>query len=80
MSVEQALFEEIGSYEEVDGIDIMTDARHSSQKNTEDTSADAIGENTHKVSQCVHIRKNDDIVSQRHEAKGTEKIYQYFTD
>ena len=79
-SVEQALCEEIGSYEEVDGIDIMTDARHGWRKNAKDTSVVAIGENTHKVLQCVHITKTDDIVSQRHEAKGTEKIYQYFTD
>ena len=40
----------------------------------------AKGENTHKVLQCVHITKQDDIVSQRHEAKGMENIYQYFTE
>ena len=35
---------------------------------------------THKVLQCVHITKQDDIVSQRHEAKGMEQSYQYFTE
>ena len=58
----------------------MTDAWHGWQKNVKNTCLVAIGENTHKVLQWVHITKNDDIVSQRHEAKGTEKIYQYFTD
>ena len=72
------LFKEIGSYEEVDAIDIMTDARHGWRKNATDSSVVAIGENTHKVLQCVHITKIDGIVTQRHETKGTEKIYQYF--
>ena len=40
----------------------------------------AIGEKPHKVLQCVHITKQDDLVSQGHETKGTERIYQYFTD
>ena len=66
-SIEQALHEEIGSYEDVDGIDIMTDARHGWRKNEKDTSVVAIGEKSHKVLQCVHITKQDDIVSQRHE-------------
>lgn len=79
-SIEQALHEEIGSYEDVDGIDIMTDARHCWRKNAKDSSVVAIGEKTHRVLQCVHITKQDDIVSQRHEAKGTERIYQYFTE
>ena len=43
-SIEQALHEEIGSYEDVDGIDIMTDARHGWRKNAKDSSAVAIGE------------------------------------
>ena len=72
-SIEQALHEEIGSYEDVDGIDIMTDARHGWRKNAKDTSVVAIGEKCHKVLQCVHITKQDDIVSQRHK-KGTEKF------
>ena len=58
----------------------MTDARHGWRKNAKDSSVVAIGEKNRKVLQCVHITKQDDIVSQRHEAKGTEKIYQYFTE
>ena len=58
----------------------MTDARHGWRKNAKDSSVVAIGEKTHKVLQCVHITKQDDIVPQKNEAKGTEKIYQYFTE
>ena len=43
-SIEQALHEEIGSYEDVDGVDIMTDARHGWRKNAKDSSVVAIGE------------------------------------
>ena len=77
-SIEEALQEEIGCYEELDGIDIMSDARHGWRKNAKDSSVVAIGEKTHKVLQCQHITKQDDIVSQRHEFKGTQKVYEYF--
>ena len=79
-SIEEALHEEIGSYEELDGINIMTDARHGWRKNAKDSSIVAIGEKTHKVLNCCHITKQDDIVSQRHELKGTEKVYDYFAE
>ena len=72
--IEQALHEEIGSYEDVDGIDIMTDARDGWRKNAKDTSVVAIGEKSHKVLQCVQITKQDDIVSQRHEKKEQRKF------
>ena len=55
-SVEQDLHEEIGSYKDVDGFGIMTDARHGWRKNAKDTSVIVIGEKTHKVLQCVHIQ------------------------
>ena len=77
-SIEDALMAEIGMYEELDGIDIMTDARHGWRKNAKDTSVVAIGEKTHKVLQCQHVTKADDAVSQRHEMKGTSEIYRYF--
>ena len=77
-SLEESLHLEIGSYDELDGIDIMTDARHGWRKNAKDSSVLALGEKTHKVLQCIHVTKADDIVSQRHELKGTQKIYENF--
>ena len=65
-------------YEELDGIDIMTDARHGWRKNAKDTSVVDIGEKTHKVLKCQHVTKADDAVSQRHEMKGTSEIYRDF--
>ena len=77
-NIEGALMAEIGMYEELDGIDIMTDARHGWRKNAKDISVVAIGEKKHKVLQCQHVTKADDAVSQRHEMKGTSEIYRYF--
>ena len=70
-----ALFENIGSYEDLDGIDIIADARHGWQKNARDTSFVAIGHNTHNVLNFVNVIKADDPVTQRHEKHWTEKIY-----
>ena len=39
--------EKIGLYEELDGIEIMTDTRHGWRKKAKDTSVVAIGENKH---------------------------------
>ncbi|KAJ8314865.1 hypothetical protein KUTeg_007015 [Tegillarca granosa] len=75
-SVQTALLEEVGSYETLDGINILTDARHGWRKNTKDTSVVAIGEETHKVIDCIHITKSDDNISQRHEIIGTTKLYE----
>jgi predicted GNAT family N-acyltransferase len=52
-SIQVAINEEIASYEELDGINIMTDARHGWRKNSKDTSVVALGEKTHKVMDCV---------------------------
>ena len=70
-----ALFENIGSYEDLDGIDIIADARHGWRKNARDTSVIAVGHNTHNVLNCMNVIKADDPVTQRHEKHGTEKIY-----
>ncbi|CAG2211866.1 unnamed protein product [Mytilus edulis] len=75
-SIETALMEEVGMYEDLTSIDIMTDARHGWRKNAKDSSVVAIGEKMHKVLKCEHITKADDFVSQRHEKLGTQRIYQ----
>ena len=83
-SIEVGLLQEIASYEINEdnpelwqGIDIMTDARHGWRKNAKDSSVVAIGDKSHKVLQCVHITKETDHVTQRHEKLGTEKIYEF---
>ncbi|CAC5386239.1 unnamed protein product [Mytilus coruscus] len=63
-SIETALMEEVGMYEDLTSIDIMTDARHGWRKNAKDTSVVAIGEKMHK----------------RHEKLGTQRIYNYLDD
>jgi hypothetical protein len=42
-SIQVAINEEIASYEELDGINIMTDVRHGWRKNSKDTSVVALG-------------------------------------
>jgi uncharacterized protein YdaT len=54
-SIGNAVNDEIASYEELDGINIMTDARHGWRKNSKDTSVVALGEQTHKVMDCVLV-------------------------
>lgn len=77
-SIRTALQEEIASYEDLDGINISTDARHGWRKNAKDSSIVAIGESTHKVLKCEHVTKSDDKVSQRHERIGTVRLYLHF--
>ena len=79
-SIQVAINEEIASYEELDGINIMTDARHGWRKNSKDTSVVALGEKTHKVMDCVHVTKTRDPVTQRHERIGTETIYEHLAE
>lgn len=83
-SIDDALLHEVANYEinqdspvSWQGIDIMTDARHGWRKNAKDSSIVAIGDRSHKVIQCVHVTKEEDHVSQRHEKVGTMKFYDY---
>uniref|UniRef100_K1PYR3 Uncharacterized protein n=1 Tax=Magallana gigas TaxID=29159 RepID=K1PYR3_MAGGI len=59
-SISTALLEEIGMYEDLDGIDIITDARHGWRKNAKDTSVVAVGEKSHKILNYVHITTAND--------------------
>ena len=52
----------------------MTDTRHGWRKIFKDTSVLALGEQTHKAMDCVHITKLQDKVAQRHERLGTQNI------
>ena len=81
-STETALLEESASYydEKFGEIYILTDARHGWRKNANDSSIVAIGEKTHKVLSCQHVTKGDDVVSQRHERIGTDRIYKHLDE
>ncbi|VDI76549.1 Hypothetical predicted protein [Mytilus galloprovincialis] len=78
-SYETALLEEIASYEELqEGIDIVTDARHGTRKNSMYTDVVCLGARTHKVLRVETISKVDCTSAQKHELIGTERIYEYF--
>ncbi|CAC5414750.1 unnamed protein product [Mytilus coruscus] len=47
ISVDNSINDEISSYDDLDSINIMTDARHSWRKNAKDTTVVALGEKTH---------------------------------
>ncbi|CAC5388241.1 unnamed protein product [Mytilus coruscus] len=73
------LLEEIASYEELqEGIDIVTDARHGTRKNSMYTDVVCLGARTHKVLCVETISKVDCTSAQKHELIGTERIYEYF--
>ena len=79
VSCEVAIIEEINSAFEREGvIDIMTDARHGHRKNAKDTNVVCIGQSTHKVLKDIHVTKDEDPCTQRHELLGTKKVYEYF--
>lgn len=55
---DEDLYTAMGTYEELNGIKIVTDARHGWRKNAKDIfSVVAIRENSHKVIDCVHVTK-----------------------
>ena len=77
-SLSNAMQMEIGCYDITDewcGIEIMTDVRHGWRKNAKVTSVVAVGNKYHHVLQHVHITKEDDLVTQRHERIGTRRLY-----
>ena len=84
-SVEDALNMEIGQAianvqdpSEFSGIDIITDARHGTRKNSAYSDVIALGGTTHKIVSAQEISKQDDPISQRHELIGVKKMYQEF--
>lgn len=74
-SCETALAEELSVH---NSVDIITDARHSTRRNSKYTDIVCIGYNTHKVLDHEVIRREDDSCSQRHELHGTKRIYENF--
>ena len=76
-STNDALLEEVGSYENLDGIDILTDARHATRKNSRYSDVVCIGAKSHKVLRAEIVSRDDDQHAQRHELVGTKRIYDY---
>ena len=86
-SIETAMLEEQAAYvllepedQPINGIDIMTDARHGHRRNAKDTSVVALGARTNKVLVHEHVTKTDDPVTQRHELIGTKRMYNHLAD
>ena len=76
-----ALRQEIASTEDLmQGIEIMTDARHGTRKNAKDTDVICLGGLSHKCLWNGHITRAVDPVTQRHEMIGVKQMYQYFDE
>lgn len=80
-SCRRALSEEqtFGDRESDSGsVDIITDARHSTRRNSKFTDVVCIGYGSHKVIDHVTVSREDDPCAQRHELNGTKRIYEKF--
>jgi hypothetical protein len=66
---------EDGTASGVQGISVMTDARHACRKNSYHTDHVTLGQRSHKVLDLQHITKEDDHCSQRHEHVGCTRMY-----
>ena len=72
-----ALYEEIVAYPEMDGINILTDTRHGTRRNSKYTDVVCTGAESHKVLRIKTITRADEPCAQKHELLGTNKIYDY---
>lgn len=73
-SCKKALHEEIQSIGG-DTIDVITDARHSTRRNSKYTDVICVGNSTSKVIENKVVTRKDDPCTQRHELIGTKSIY-----
>ena len=76
-SIRDALLEEIVTYEDMDGINILTDAHHATRKISKYTDVICLGANSHKVLHYETVTRGDDPCAQRHESLGTQRIYDH---
>jgi hypothetical protein len=77
-SMQHHIQEELKDTTVQQGIKIATDARHGCRKNSYHTDVIAIGHKTHRVVNYQHVTKEDERSSQKHEAVGTQRIYEHF--
>ena len=76
-STDDTLLEEIVQYDNMDGINILTDARHGTRKNSKYSDVVCIGAKTHKVLRVETVTRAEEKCAQKHELIGTERIYKY---
>ncbi|XP_070545909.1 uncharacterized protein [Ptychodera flava] len=74
-----ALLEEIASYEENSrgSIEVMSDARHATRKNSRQSDVIFLGDRTHKCLYKSCVTKDDDNCTQRHEMIGVRRFYEW---
>ena len=65
------------SYPEMDGINILTDARHGTRRNSKNTDVVCIGAESHKVLRVETVTRTDDPCDQKYELLGTQRICDY---
>ena len=81
-SIQEAMDTEIGLTLDTieNGINVISDARHSTRKNAKDTSVVVIGEKGHKVLSHEHVTKQQERITQRHETVGTTRVMDKFEE
>ena len=75
-----ALSEELDNAEKANHVDIATDARHSTRKNSQFTDVVCVGYKTKKVIDNKVVSRGDDPCAQRHELIGTKTVYNSLQD
>lgn len=63
---------------EFQGIDIITDARHGTRKNSAYSDIIALGGVTHRVVSAKTVSREEERISQRHELVGVKRMYKEF--
>ena len=76
-SCKDALYEEIVLYPDMDGINILTDARHGTRRNSRYTDVVCMGAESHKVLCVKTVTREEERCTQKHELLGTQKIYKH---
>ncbi|CAH1238875.1 Hypp5655 [Branchiostoma lanceolatum] len=82
-SMEKAMDEEIGDgeqEEEESKLSIVTDARHAQRRNSHRSDIMALGQTKHRVLGYAPVTKAEEVSSQRHEMRGTKKLYDRFDE
>ena len=71
------LYEEIVSYLEMDGINILTDARHGMRRNSMYTDIVCIGAKSHRLLRFETLTRSDEPCAQKQELRVTQIICEY---
>lgn len=79
-SIRIALTEELASINDGENIDIVTDARHSTRRNSRYTDVVCVGYSSKKILVNEVVSRTDDTCSQRHELIGTKAIYNHLNE